>query len=278
MKRLGFVDDDLENYHANVFLKALRGPLKSRGVELTGCTGLKVESGRAWASKNGVAWFDTVAELDRHVDFYMILAPSTPETHLGLCEQVVPRKRPVYVDKTFAPDFATAVKIFELADRHGTPLQTSSALRYTNIHEKVKAMRPLQVEHAIAWGAGGSYDEYAIHPLELLISLMGPEVVAVMRRGPVERTQLLLEFTRQRTGVVNVYPKSNTPFAANLTTSAGSQYLEVDVGAIFENNLGAILDFLLSSKPNVDRRETLAILKILDVARRPEVRSGFVQL
>ena len=38
-KRIGFVDLNLDNYHANVFLQALRGPLLSRGFTVAGATG-----------------------------------------------------------------------------------------------------------------------------------------------------------------------------------------------------------------------------------------------
>jgi hypothetical protein len=45
-------------------------------------------------------------------------APSTPETHLELCQAVLPFGKATYVDKTFAPDLATAREIFALADQH----------------------------------------------------------------------------------------------------------------------------------------------------------------
>lgn len=277
-RRIGIVDDNLENYHANVFLQALRGPLAGRGFRFTGCTGLKTAESRAWAEKNQVPWFDTVAAMDRSVDFYMVLAPSTPGTHLGLCRSVFPMRKPVYVDKTFAPDYRTATSIFALADRHGAQVQTTSALRYTNVHERARALRPLTVEHAVTWGGGGSFDEYVIHPLELLISLMGPEVTAVMRRGTEAHSQLLVEFTRGRTGVVNVVPKSNTPFAANISTAKATEFIQVDVGRIFTDNLAAILDFYEAGTPNVDRRESLVIMKLLDLARDARARKRFVRV
>ncbi|MDB6030864.1 MAG: hypothetical protein JWM16_1202, partial [Verrucomicrobiales bacterium] len=40
---------NLDNYHANVFLQALRGPLKESGITVAGATGLKTEESRAWA-------------------------------------------------------------------------------------------------------------------------------------------------------------------------------------------------------------------------------------
>ena len=56
-KRIGFVDLNLENYHANVFLGAIRKELAGRGFSVAGCTGVKEAEGRVWAEKNGVPYF-----------------------------------------------------------------------------------------------------------------------------------------------------------------------------------------------------------------------------
>ena len=276
-KRIGFVDLDLENYHANVFLQALRGPLASRGFTIAGATGTKATESRSWAAKNRIPFFEDDAKLNAAVDFFMILAPSNPEVHLELCRRILPFRKPTYVDKTFAPTHTVAQQIFSLADQYGTPIQTTSALRYTNVQDEVRKS-PAKVEHMITWGGGGSFDEYAIHPLELLISVMGHEATALMRRGTPERAQLLVEFTGGRTGVVNVFPKTTTPFAASFTTEKATRYVEVDVPKIFVNNQSAILDFFAAGKPNIDRRESLILMRLLDAARNPRALKGFVTL
>ena len=103
-KRIGFVDYNLENFHSNVYLKLLRNELKHRGFVVAGCTGMRPRAGRTWARSNDVPYFPDAAGLNEAVDYFMELAPSTPETHLELCGQVFPFGKPTYVDKTFAPD------------------------------------------------------------------------------------------------------------------------------------------------------------------------------
>jgi hypothetical protein len=61
--RIGFVDNKLENFHTNVFLKAFRNELKSRGWTVAGGYALDAENGRAWAKTNDVAYFDSPAAL-----------------------------------------------------------------------------------------------------------------------------------------------------------------------------------------------------------------------
>lgn len=275
--RIGFVDDNLENFHANTFLTLLRGPLASRGFTVTGCTALKDAPSRAWATKNNVPYVADVAALNGSVDAYMVMAPSTPDTHQELCRRVLPFKKPTYVDKTFAPDLTTARAIFALAAQHGTAMQTTSVLRFTNVQEEVrKAGDP--VEHMVAWGNGGSFGEYAVHPLELLISVMGPDAQTLMRRGAGDRSQLLINFSGNRTGVVNVYTGSSTPFAASVSTRKGTRYFAVDQANMFRDSLSSTLDFFASGRPSVPQAETLTIMGILDAAASPDALLRFVEI
>jgi predicted dehydrogenase len=277
-KRIGFVDFQLENYHANVFLEALRNDLKWREFDVAGCTAMDEAGGRTWAQKNEVPYYATPAELNKAVDFYMVLAPSNPEVHLALCKMVLPFKKPAYVDKTFAPDLKTAKKIFSLAAKYKAKIQTTSALRYTNVQAHVAEMGQALVRHMVAWGPGRSFGEYAIHPVEMVVSCMGPKAVRLMRRGGEPESQLLIDFTQGRTAVVNVYTGSETPFAASVTTEKGTRIVEVDTSKIFRDNAAAILDFFETGKPGVDKAETLMIRTILDAAENPRAKKGFVKL
>jgi predicted dehydrogenase len=275
-KRIAFIDHDLENYHANTFLKAINGTLADRGFVVSGCWAKKQESGRAWAQKTGVAWADDLAELDRRTDCYAVLAPSNPETHLALCEAVLPFGKPTYVDKTFAPDLATAQRIFALADRHRAPIQTSSALRYTNVQAEVAKLPVGELRHVTAFGGGSSFGEYAIHPVELVVSILGADATAVMRRGGATYGQVLVDFSDGRTAVVNVCTDGDTPFTAVLTTRGGTSFVTVAGATLFVDTASAILDFFAAGAAVIDRRESLAIRAILDAAALPAARAGFV--
>ena len=276
-KRIGFVDDDLDNFHARVYLEAFRGPLKDRGFVVAGATALQQEKSRGWAAKNGLEYFDSAEALDKVVDCYAILAPSTPKTHEELCGRVLPFGKTTFVDKTFAPDAATAERIFKLADRHRVALQTSSALRYTAVQKHVAAVDRKEIRHVVTWGPGGSYDEYAIHPVEMTVSCLGPEVESLMRRGTDPESQLLVNFSGGRTAVVNVYNRRKTPYAASITTGKETRYLEVDTKPLFVDAAAALLDFFAAGKEQVDRRETMAVMRILDASRDPAALERFVK-
>lgn len=279
-RRIGFVDYDLNNYHANVFLRNIREDLKDRGFTVSGATAIQEGPSREWAEENEVPYFDDPAQLNEACDYYMVLAPGNPEVHLELCQWVLPFGKATYVDKTFAPDVATAKKIFALADEHGTPIQTSSALRYTNVQPKLAEFEAEEgpLRHIVTWGGGGTFGEYGVHPLELAVSCMGHEASAMTRRGSDQHIQMLLEFSGNRTAVVNVHLNTRTPFAASLTTDATTRYVPVETGDIFTNNTRANFDLFESGEPDVDRRETMTIMRVLETARQDATREGFVEL
>jgi predicted dehydrogenase len=277
-KRIGFVDNNLDNFHSNTYLKLLRNDLKKEGFVVGGGSGLAKRQSQLWAKENKVAYFQTAAELNACVDYFMILAPSDPEKHLELCRSVFPFGKPTYVDKTFAPDVKTARQIFASADRHKVPMQTTSALRYSGVQDYVAEVGRKNVRHMVTWGGGRSFDEYAIHPLEMAISCMGPGVRRVMRRGVGKQSQLLLDFSGGRTAVVNVYTNARTPYAASVTTTEGTKHIQVDSSQIFLNTARAVLEMFKKRRPNIDRKESLVIRRIQDVAGQKRAEKGFVKI
>jgi predicted dehydrogenase len=275
--RIGFVDYRLENWHANTFLRIFREELKDRAV-IAGCWGMDQAIGQAWAQKNAVPLAASVADLDKTVDAYMVLAPTNPETHLELCQKVLPMGKPTFVDKTFAPDLATAQAIFALADKHAAPVESSSALRYTNVQREVDSLGRSDLRHMVAWGGGRSYDEYSIHPTELVISCMGAGAESLMRRNDGAYSQLLVNFADGRTAVINVHAHEQAPFAAALTTSQTTRLLNVDFGPMFSEAAGAIVDFLQGKRPPIDRQQTLTVRRILDASVNTEATGRFVKV
>ncbi|NKB69577.1 MAG: hypothetical protein GKR89_21110 [Candidatus Latescibacteria bacterium] len=276
-KRIGFVDNNLENFHANVFLRHIRQDLANRGYTVAGCLALQEQEGRTWAATNDVPYYTTIAELDQAVDCYMVLAPSNPETHLELCQLVLPQSKTTYVDKTFAPDVATARSIFALADQYSAAVQTTSALRYTAVQQQARQSGD-PILHMVAWGGGSSFGEYAIHPVEMVVSCMGPEVESLCRRSDEPHSQVLVNFSGDRSATIQVYTSGQTPYAAAFTTATGTQLVTVDTSTLFVDTAAAILDFFNTGTPSIDRAESLAVQRILEAANNPAALNGWIDV
>lgn len=261
--RIGIVDFQLDNFHANTILKLLRGELAGRGFHVAGATALDRVGGISWCDKQQLAWFDSVAELDAHVDCYMILAPSNPELHLQLCEQVFPGGKATFVDKTFAPDLTTARQIFQLADLHRVAVQTSSALRYTAVQSTARELtEPL--ESLAVWAGGETFAEYGIHPVELAVSCLGGDVLDVLRLGSGPHFQLLMRFAGERAAMIDFAEGFDVPYAAAISTRSATQYVPIDLTDLFRDATNAMLDFFATGIAHVDRAESLAVRRILD--------------
>ncbi len=276
-KRIGFVDDDLNNFHANTYLDALRGPLAERGYEVAGAYALQAATGRSWAEEKGVAYHETIEALAAEVDCFAVLAPSTPETHLALCEQVLPHGKPTFVDKTFAPDPATGDRIFAIADEHSTPIQTTSALRTTNVQAEVAKMDELLVSLA-QWAGGASFEEYGIHPVELAVSCLGLAPERLTMAGAEHHPTIVIEFSDDRIATIDFNAAEYVPFAAVVTGDRSCKVMVVDDSRLFVDAAGAILDFYDAGEALVPREETRAILRVLQAAKNPAAREGWVAI
>lgn len=274
-KRIGFVDDDLYNFHANTYLAALRGPLEGRGWEVVGAAALQAERGKAWAAEKGVAYFDSIADLADAVDAFAILAPSTPEIHEELASLVFPHQKTTFVDKTFAPDAATAERIFALADANQIAVQSTSALRTTDIQTQVEKLEDPLVNLAV-WAGGASLAEYGVHPVEIAVSCLGPEAERLTICGAEHHPTIVIEFSRGRAATIDFNAAEYAPFVAMLTTERWSRQVVVDDKRLFVDAAAAILDFFDAGRPLVPRDETLAIVRILDAAKDPAARGGWV--
>lgn len=273
-KRVAFIDYNLNNFHADIYEELLRDQLADRGYQLVACTGLLADESKAWAEKKGVPYVDKISDLAGRVDGVMILAPSNPETHLPLVAEAVSLGVPTYVDKTFAPDYATALKIFEIGDTAGVAIESSSALRYTDeVPALLKEIAGEQIHQVQTWGGGGSYDEYAIHPLEWAVSILGPDIARLRKHQSGPLHTLTLDYHSGQRADVHVFPTAQTPFRAIVATDKRTSLLELN-SPIFKNALSAILDFFETGKPGVNRKETLVIRKTLDLAKNPNAKDG----
>jgi hypothetical protein len=276
-RSIGLVDYCLDNFHARVYLEALRGPLSSRGFTIAGATAMQRASSFRWCQEHDVPYLETVDALNEQVQYFMVLAPSNPEVHFELCQRVFPFGKATFVDKTFAPDYPTAGKIFELADRHGVAVQTTSALRTTNVHAAALALgEPLR--HMAVSAGGTTWEEYGIHPVELVISCMGPGVEAVMQLGNEILRVLVLGFRDRRTAVITFHVGVHVPFSAQLVTPTTATHVVVNDEKLFVDAAASILDFFEAGQAQIDRAESLIVRRILDVTAGTAPHGQFVSL
>ena len=165
MKKIGFVDYYLSEWHANNYPKWIKEANERLGtdyrvaygwaeLEISPVTG---ESTGQWCEKFGAEKCDTIAELCEKSDAVILLAPSDPDKHLPYAKEILPFQKRTYIDKTFAPDHVTAKEIFSVADEYGTEFFSTSALRYAEELEQFKGMDGLAL-----YGGGDDFDDVGV--------------------------------------------------------------------------------------------------------------------
>ena len=120
MKKIGFIDYRIDEWHANNYpgwIKTAAEDMKlAYALTYAYATenkpdGLTTEE---WCQKFGAEKCETIDEICQKSDVLLVLAPSNPETHLAFAKAVLPYGKPTYIDKTFAPDTATACRLLPL--------------------------------------------------------------------------------------------------------------------------------------------------------------------
>ena len=262
MKTIAFIDHDIDNWHANTFARLIKE--SGRDFRLGGVYANRKDNLEEWARQHDVPCVSSIEDLSGTADLLMVLAPSNPETHLDLCCEAFRLGKPTYVDKTFAPDLATAEAIFNMATTANIPVQSASVLRYTEVQEFCQAAPENKPDFVATWGGGTNFDEYIIHQVELAVSLLGPDYESLRIERLANITRIDLTFGGNRAASIHMAAPSEIAFSATVSNPAKTASFVVDDGRLFVSGLHAILDFFDNGHALIDQRETLAVMRILD--------------
>ena len=222
-----------------------------------GLTSVKIGNGVTTIGYNAFYDCDTIEELCTKSDYIFILAPSDPDTHLRLCEQVFKYKKNTYVDKTFAPDAVTAKKIFKIANESGTKFFSSSALRFA---PEVQEMAGKSVMSTVL-GGGSNIDEYIIHIIEMTVTMQGIGATAVKLNKSNMNYMIQIKYADCRKATLLF----GDGLAFKYICHDGTKYHVKDV--ISNSFLGLIeniLNFFKTGVPPFGIEETMEVMKIRD--------------
>ncbi|MFN2238656.1 MAG: Gfo/Idh/MocA family protein [Thermoanaerobaculia bacterium] len=186
-------------------------------VEVVGFVEPKDEAAAEVTAKLGLHRFQTLDELDGMIDAAVIA--STTDMHGRIAEQLLLRGVDVMVEKPITADPAEARRIIALAAERGRLIQVGHVERYNPaILAAIPHIgRPRYVE-ADRLGAfsGRSLDidvllDLMIHDLQLVLSLLGSEVVAIHAVG--------IPVLTEKVDMANVRLELASGAVANLTAS-----------------------------------------------------------
>lgn len=256
--KIGFIDYYLDEWHANNYPQWIRE--QSGGeMEVTLAFGL-IDSpigGRTtqqWCDDMGIARADSIEQVIEECDGLIVLSPDNCEMHEQLCQLPLRSGKPTYVDKTFAPDLATAKRIFAIAEESGTPCYSTSALRFASEYEGIDGVKTIA-----SWGPN-DFETYSIHQLEPIMMLMKGEPARVMALSGDGWYSMTIEFADGRAATLTGY-QSGSPFMMNIAADAGSKLVEVK-SDFFGAFIARLVEFFRDSSKFVPHAETLQIMAV----------------
>jgi len=277
MLKIGFVDHHLNNFHANTFLKLLHEDLASEDVRVVAAWESH-PTGEDWCAKNGVERKGSIVELIESADVIMVLAPDNLADHLALCEQVLPAGKPTFIDKLLSPILPDAEKIVQMAQQYGTPITSSSALRFA---VELEAMRPQltgTISEAFARGMG-EWMGYGVHTVALIVGLMGTRATRVADVGTPASRFLAIEYADGRRATVEVRDCENmwNVFPWVFGAKVGNTYhVETvkDYNGFYLNLMKMAVQFFKTTQSPVSPQEALEVVRILDASNRSQLAGG----
>lgn len=274
MLRIGFVDYYLDNWHANNYPCFLRETIARMGYDArlgmayglhTSPDGVTTEQ---WCRRQNMCPAESIQEVIDNSDAIMVIAADDSRWHEEVAQIPLQSGKPVFVDKTFAPDLATAKRMFALAEKHGTPVFSSSAQRYCQDILDWRVTHPERPKFVSTVGPH-SLDNYAVHQLEPIMALMGPGVKRIKAFSVgTAVTQLILDYGDGRLASFMQSPQPWAEFNFMVSDGETGKRLVSDDRNFYHNLSNAILDFFARGSVPVPKAETLEIVAIIETARQ----------
>jgi len=288
--RLGFVGTDTS--HVTAFTEMLNDPASAdhvagaRVVAAYKGGSPDIESSRTRIDKFTAELRDrwhvkmvgSIEELCSQVDAVMLTSVDG-RAHLEQARAVIAAHKPLFIDKPLASTLADAREIAKLAKEAGVAWFSSSSMRFGG----VASLRAADLEGAMTWGPGPLEEHhqldlawYAIHPIEMLYTLMGTGCQEVTRISTADSDVIVGKWKGGRIGTVRALrPYGNygaVVYHKNAKGQAGEVAAKVDGG--YAPLVREIVRFFETGKPPVSNEETLEIFAFLDAAQRSKEAGG----
>ena len=263
MKKIGFVDYYISEWHANNYPAWIKSACEELGCDYTvayawaekDISPVDGKSTDEWCKEFGAQKCQTIEELCSKSDVILVLSPSNPEKHLEYAEKVLKFGKRTYIDKTFAPNIDHAKKIFDIAKEYNAPFFSSSALRYATELDDLS-----NPDEVIVTGSGGSVDEYIIHQIEMVVKKLGVGADSVTLKKVGREYCFFIDYLDNRSALMNY---GNYGFGAFLRNDEKC-VKSVIRSDFFKGLIKDIVNFYETGKISFDTKETLEAIAIRD--------------
>jgi len=207
---IGLIDHHLHNWHSDVFLKILNGPIGEGDMNITiAYESDPVADKEDWCKINKVKKASSPEEVVEKADAIFVMAPDNIEDHLKLGRCAYESGKQVYVDKYLSTSIADAKEIVRLCKASGSPLTSNSSLRFTpdllDLMKKLGGKKPKEV---FARGYG-HWHPYAIHTVTRALPIFGTKADRIINTGTEDAPNVTIADGERRCNIQILWAPAN---------------------------------------------------------------------
>jgi hypothetical protein len=229
-------------------------------------------------SKWGVEIVPDIATLLTKVD--AVLIESTDgRIHLEQARPVIAAHKPMFIDKPLASTLEDAREIARLAAEAKVPWFSSSSLRFGAIGVSMKLP---DITGVFTWGPGPfephhylDLSWYAVHPIEVLYTIMGRGCVSVTRTAGEFGDVIVGRWSDGRIGTVNaIRPYSDYGAVVIRGREVVESRPKASAATDYRPLVLQIVKFFQTGAPPVPNQETLEMFAFMDAAQKSKEQGG----
>lgn len=266
MKKIGVIDYYLDQYHFENYPTWIREASGGESQIVYAWAKMDKPDGKTNAqccAEQGIELLDDVNELIEKSDCLIVMSPDNPEMHEELCALPLASGKPTYVDKTFAVDRETALRIIEMARKGNTPFFSTSALRYSREYADVNKEG---IEFISSRGPG-MFGNYGIHQLEPIICMMGAGVEKIMFTGTESTPAFVLRYRDGRCATM-VQLGWECDFSVAINYKGDHARVIQGASDFYQQFIKQLVAFFEDGVPRVPAEETLQVITILEYGHK----------
>ena len=209
----------------------------------------------------------------------VLLSSVDGRVHLEQARPVIAAHKPLFIDKPLAATLEDAREIARLAKEAGVVWFSSSSLRFGAIGATMKFS---DTTGAATWGPGPfephhylDLSWYAIHPVEVLYTLMGPGCETVSRISGPDADVVVGRWKDGRIGTVRaIRPYSDYGAVVFRAKEVVESHPKAAEAADYRPLVREMVKFFQTGQPPVSNEETLEIFAFMDAAQRSKEQGG----
>lgn len=285
MFSVGMVDLYGDNWHTNYYPTFLRAAALESGIDMAVKYAYFPQN--APSGETPAQWCSRIGEVELCPDYDTLIAKSDAimvmcaddvYPHEQLARKALCSGKPVFCDKTFAPDIDAAMRMFALAKEYDTPVFSTSAQRYCP--DLMAYCKAQQKPAAFAATTGpGELINYSVHQLEMIEAVMGRGAKEVMAFPVNSSVTAVIRYAEGRYATFVQSP--NAIFSMAASDDKADWYSDnkatnrnIAIGEFYIPFMKKLIAFFQTRVPPIMPQDTMEVVAIQQAIRQAAKTPG----